>query len=143
MMVGARCLAWVLAVLPCETPLLLLQNMKIQILVVLLAVACGGSLSANDNIANAMKNFFKGETSTFKTVASGKASDAEAKKLADVVKAMQKEEPPMGTKESWEKKTGELARALELLGRGNKPAMIMVQRAGNCDSCHSAHRPKE
>jgi cytochrome c556 len=101
------------------------------------------ALPANENIANAMKNFFKGDTSTFKTVAKGQGSDADIKKLYDVVTALQKEEPPLGTKESWEKRTGELARSIQLLSRGNKQAMIMVQKAGNCDSCHSAHRPKE
>jgi hypothetical protein len=50
-------------------------------------------------------------------------------------------EPPKGEKASWDKKTGELLAAVEMMAKGNKQGMMAAQKAGNCKSCHSAHKP--
>ncbi len=101
-----------------------------------------GALSANEAIETVMKNAFKGDTSLYNTVAKGKGSPDDAKRLAGYVKSLTENEPPRGEKSSWDRRTGELLKAVELMAKGNKQAMIQVQNAGNCKSCHSAHKPE-
>jgi hypothetical protein len=96
---------------------------------------------ANPAIETVMKDAFKGETSLYKKVATGKGTEADAKRLAGYVKTLTQNEPPKGEKASWDKKTGELLAAVEMLAKGNKQGMMAAQKAGNCKSCHSAHKP--
>jgi hypothetical protein len=96
---------------------------------------------ANPAIESVMKDAFKGETSLYKKVATGKGTEADAKRLAGYVKTLTQNEPPKGEKASWDKKTGELLAAVEMLAKGNKQGMVAAQKAGNCKSCHSAHKP--
>lgn len=114
---------------------------KAALLVIVALATASGFCQANDAISNVMKNAFKGDTSLYKSVASGKASESDARKLAAYVKTISAETPPKGDAEAWKKKTATLLRSIELLANGNKQAMIEVQKAGNCKSCHSAHRP--
>lgn len=116
--------------------------MKKNALLCLLAVSLVGPAAAHEAIESVMKNAFKGETSLYNTVAKGKGTEADAKKLAGYVKILTENEPPRGDKAAWDKRTGDLLRAVELMGRGNKQAMVQVQNAGNCKSCHSAHKPE-
>ena len=96
---------------------------------------------ANPAIESVMKEAFKGDTSLYKKVATGKGTEADAKRLAGYVKTLTTNEPPKGEKASWDKKTGELLAAVEMLAKGNKQGMMAAQKAGNCKSCHSAHKP--
>jgi hypothetical protein len=107
----------------------------------LLLVLTSGSLLANPAIESVMKDAFKGETSLYKKVATGKGTEADAKRLAGYVKKLTESEPPKGEQASWDKKTGDLLAAVEKMATGNKQAMSQVQSAGNCKSCHSAHKP--
>ncbi len=115
---------------------------KATLLCVIALASVSGSVLANEAIETIMKNAFKGDTSLYNTVAKGKGTDADAKKLAGFVKTLTESEPPRGEKTSWDKRTGDLLRAVEMMARGNKQAMIQVQNAGNCKSCHSAHKPE-
>ncbi len=114
--------------------------MKKNALLCLLAASLVGSAAANEAIGSVMKNAFKGDTSLYNTVAKGKGTEADARKLAGFVKTLTENEPPRGDKAAWTRRTDELLRAVELMARGNKQAMIQVQNAGNCKSCHSAHK---
>jgi hypothetical protein len=116
---------------------------KAALLAIVALVSTSVAGFANEAIATVMKNAFKGDTSLYKTVASGKASEADARKLAAYVKTLTENEPPRGDAESWNKKTAALKRAVDLLANGNKQAMMEVQKAGNCRSCHTAHKPEE
>lgn len=116
---------------------------KAALLAIIALVSTSGFSFANEAIETVMKNAFKGDTSLYKSVASGKASEADARKLAAYVKTLSENEPPRGNAEAWKKKTATLLRSIELLANGNKQAMIEVQKAGNCKSCHSAHKPEE
>jgi hypothetical protein len=114
---------------------------KASLLSLLALVATAGFSYSNDAIESAMKSAFKGDTSLYKKVATGKGTEADAKKLAGYVKTLTENEPPKGDKAAWDKKTGELLHSVELMAKGNKQAMMAVQKAGNCKSCHSAHKP--
>ena len=108
-------------------------------LILLTGTTC--ALRANEAIATVMKNAFKGETSLYNTVAKGKGSPEDAKRLAGYVKTLTENEPPRGEKAAWDKRTGDLLRAVDLMAKGSKQAMVQVQNSGNCKSCHSAHKP--
>lgn len=117
--------------------------MKTSILLSLLVMAgLSGAAVANEAIESVMKNAFKGDTSLFNTVAKGKGTQDDAKRLAGYVKTLTENEPPRGEKSAWDKRTGDLLRAVEMMAKGNKQAMVQVQNAGNCKSCHSAHKPE-
>ena len=69
--------------------------------------------AADGVIADAMKNFHKGETAPCKKVAAGTASPAE---LADILKAYQAmcgAKPPKGTSASWTEKCTALINAVK------------------------------
>lgn len=114
---------------------------KSALLSLLLLTGTTGALRANDAIATVMKNAFKGETSLYTTVAKGKGTQDDARRLAAFVKTLTENEPPRGEKAAWDKRTGDLLRAVDLMAKGSKQAMVQVQNAGNCKSCHSAHKP--
>ncbi len=116
--------------------------MKKATLLAMIALLTSAGLGfANPAIESVMKEAFKGDTSLYKKVATGKGSEADAKRLAGYVKTLTENEPPKGEKATWDKKTGELLAAVEKVAKGNKQGMLDVQKAGNCKSCHSAHKP--
>ena len=114
---------------------------KATLLAMISLLTSAGLGFANPAIESVMKEAFKGDTSLYKKVATGKGSEADAKRLAGYVKTLTENEPPKGEKATWDKKTGELLAAVEKVAKGNKQGMLDVQKAGNCKSCHSAHKP--
>jgi hypothetical protein len=114
---------------------------KATLLATITLLTAAGLGQANPAIESAMKDAFKGDTSLYKKVATGKGTEADAKRLAGYVKTLTENEPPKGDKAAWDKKTGELLAAVEMMAKGNKQGMMAVQKAGNCKSCHSAHKP--
>ena len=125
-----------------ETPKLATLNMKKATLLAMIALLTSAGLGfANPAIESVMKEAFKGDTSLYKKVATGKGSEADAKRLLGYVKTLTENEPPKGEKAAWDKKTGELLAAVDKVAKGNKQGMLDVQKSGNCKSCHSAHKP--
>jgi hypothetical protein len=116
--------------------------MKKSIQSILASIAIFGpvALSAAD-IGDIMTSVMKGETSLYNRVAKGKASDAEAKRLATTLKGLEGTKAPKGDQAAWERKVSALVKAAESVGDGNRQGLMALQNAGNCKACHSGHKP--
>ncbi|MBI3410137.1 MAG: hypothetical protein HY040_17480 [Planctomycetes bacterium] len=75
-----------------------------------------------------------------KTVASGKASEAQRKELAELYKALSQNTPPKGDAENWKKMTGALAKASAAAAKGDEGAAKSLAKLANCKVCHDKHR---
>lgn len=96
--------------------------------------------AADGVIADAMKNFHKGETAPCKKVAAGTASPAE---LADILKsyqAMSGAKPPKGTAASWKEKCDALIAAVKEIQTKNPKGTGDFKKAVNCKACHDVHK---
>lgn len=76
-----------------------------------------------------------------KKTATGKATDEEKQFLLKLYRALGKNKPPMGTDESWKKKTDAMVQAAESAVKGAPDASQKLLKATNCKSCHKQHRP--
>ena len=85
-----------------------------------------------------MKAAMKG--GLLKKVAGGDASDAEKKKLSDMLSALGKNKPPKGDADSWKALTGALAKAGKAAVDGDAGAAAALKKASNCKGCHSKHK---
>lgn len=100
-----------------------------------------GSFSlSHAEIKDVMKNAMKGDTSLYKTVATGKGSQADADKLLGYIKELQGQKPPKGEQADYDKKVASLVKAAEGVAAKNPGALQQLQVAGNCKACHSAHK---
>ena len=107
-----------------------------------LLVTASLGFAAESKIGDMMKKSMKGETSLYKQVSLGKASDADAQKLLDYVKILPAETPSKGEKASWDEKTAALVKAVEDVVAKKPNALLALQKAGNCKACHSEHKGK-
>ncbi|MCB1225153.1 MAG: hypothetical protein KDK99_05015 [Verrucomicrobiales bacterium] len=114
--------------------------MKKSLLLALLAVAASTHAADELTIETIMKDAMKGDTSLYKRVSNGSASKDDAKRFLAYAEALTKQTPPKGDEASWKRKTGELAKAAKAASFGTKQGQLALQRAGNCKSCHSAHK---
>lgn len=115
--------------------------MKIPATTVLISAACAFGLQASAaEISDVMKNAMKGEASLYQRVAKGQAGQAEAQQLFQYVSGLSGTTPPKGDQSSWDRKVKALVTAAQQVSFGNKQALRALQTAGNCKSCHSAHK---
>lgn len=84
----------------------------------------------------------KGKPSLLAKVRSGKASDADKKKLLELYTALTKTKPPKGDADAWKKRTGALMLAAKAVVAGKKTGVKLLAKAANCKSCHTAHKGK-
>ena len=89
-------------------------------------------------IKEVMKTCMKG--GLCKTVASGKATDEEKKKLVAMFEDLAKNKPPKGDEESWKKLTGALVEAAKACAEGKEGAGEALGKAANCAGCHKGHK---
>lgn len=105
-----------------------------------LALTTTAALAAASKISSVMKTVMKGDTSTYKLVATGKGTDADAKKLAECLKGLAGTKPPRGDAASWSAKTAALIKAADDVIAKKPNALTDLQKAGNCKNCHTAHK---
>jgi hypothetical protein len=74
-------------------------------------------------------------------VAEGKATEAEAKELVELYRALGKNEPPRGETEAWKKKTVAILEAAEDTVAKKEGAAERLTKAANCANCHKEHKP--
>ena len=124
-----------------------MRKMSTMALACAIALAFVGmpALAADDDdkkpkytIKQVMKECFKGPL--MKKVGGGKASDAEKKKLHEMLVALSKNTPKKGEKESWDKLTAALIKASKGVAEGDADAGKALMKAGNCKACHSKHK---
>lgn len=109
----------------------------------ILTAVLGISLAAGAaEIASVMKAAMKGDDSLYNKVAKGKGTAADARKLADCLKGLAGTKAPKGDQAAYERKVKALIDAAIIVGNGSNSAaaLMALQAAGNCKSCHSAHR---
>jgi hypothetical protein len=75
-----------------------------------------------------------------KKVAKKQATPKEQRRLVELFQALAKLQPPKGSQESWDEKTGALVTAAEAVIAG-KPSHLALMKAANCAACHKVHRP--
>lgn len=111
-----------------------------KLLVAALALGFLGMVQAADDveIKDVMKIAMKG--GLCKKVATGKANDAEKKKLVELFTALSKAKPPKGDAASWKAKTGALLKAATAVAKGDEKAGKALAKAANCKACHSVHK---
>ena len=107
-----------------------------------LAAVSGLSLAADseDTIKAVMKAAMKG--GLYKSVASGKANQAQKEELLGLFQDLAKADPPRGAASSWKAKTGALVSAAQATVDGKAGALPQLKTAGDCKSCHAAHKGK-
>jgi len=93
---------------------------------------------AKYTIAEVMKKAHK--DGLLKVVASGKASEAQRKELAELYKALSQNSPPKGDAEDWKKVTGALAKASAAAATGDAAAAKSLIKLANCQGCHDKHK---
>ncbi|MCB1210561.1 MAG: hypothetical protein KDK97_14620 [Verrucomicrobiales bacterium] len=111
-----------------------------NLLIALAAFALVPAIAKADAIEDVMKGAFKGETSLFKKVTTNKGSKDEAAKLAEWCAKLKGTTPPKGDAASWTKKVDALIDASKAAARGGAAGVAALRNAGNCKSCHQAHR---
>jgi hypothetical protein len=99
--------------------------------------------AAESKIGGIMKDNFKGDTSTFKLVSTGKGTDADAQKLLEAVKALPECKPSKGDVGAWKTKTETLVKAAEDVVAKKPNAQSALAKAGNCKDCHTTFREKK
>jgi hypothetical protein len=77
-----------------------------------------------------------------KKVASGKATEAEAKELLGMFQSLAANKPPRGDEKSWGEKTKSLVDAAQAVVDGKPDAGAQLQKAANCKACHDSHKGK-
>ena len=108
-----------------------------------LAALATAVYAAESKIGSIMKDNFKGDSSTFKMVATGKGTDADAQKLLDAVKELPACKPSKGDAAAWKTKTEALVQAAADVVAKKPGAGAALQKAGNCKDCHTTFREKK
>jgi hypothetical protein len=106
----------------------------------LVALALTTSAASALDISDVMKNAFKGDTSLYKTVATGKGTQADADKLLGMIKDLKGKSAPKGEQSGYDAKVEKLLKAAEGVAEKSPNALNQLQTAGNCKACHSEHR---
>lgn len=108
---------------------------------VLLALAATASLVSAAEIDEVMNDAMKGNTSLYKTVATGKGTQADADKLLAMLKDLQGKKPPKGEQAAYDDKVAKLVKAAEdVAAAKGHTALTQLQTAGNCKACHGDHK---
>ena len=102
--------------------------------VVLLLGVSGAGDKAEYKIADVMQKAMKGGLCA--KVAKGTASDDEKKDLVKYFTALTLNDPPMGEKEAWTKKTTALLTAAKAAAKGDEDAAKSLKGLANCGACH-------
>ena len=89
-----------------------------------------------------MKAVFKGEDSTHKKVAQGKAVPADYDKLVEYLSALPLNDPPQGDAVVWKQKSTALLDAALNLKQGKPGALSQYNKVVNCQACHRVYRPE-
>ncbi len=121
------------------------KSTALATLAILSALATLGVADENhETIEKVMKEGLKGDTSPMAMVLDGSASADETKSLAALVKTLQGTKAPKGEQADYEKRVTELIAALDAVAAGDKAesAIGRLEKAQNCKSCHSEHKPK-
>ncbi len=105
---------------------------------VLLALAT--TVAGAAEIKDVMKAAMKGDTSLYKTVATGKGTQADADKLLKCLKNLEGKKAPKGEQADYDEKVSKLLKAAEGVAAKSPGALQQLQTAGNCKGCHSAHK---
>jgi hypothetical protein len=100
-----------------------------------------GAAFQDKSVKDVMNAANKGKDSLFAKVSSGKGTDDDAKKLADLYEALTKAKPPQGDEKSWAAKTAALAAAAKDVADKKPGAADKLKSAGECKACHSVHKP--
>jgi alkylated DNA nucleotide flippase Atl1 len=105
-----------------------------------LGIASTAVFAADSKISTIMKTVMKGDNSTYKAVATGKGSPADATKLANCLKGLAGTKPPKGDEAAWNEKVTALIKAADDVAAKKPGAATALQKAGACKACHSAHK---
>ena len=124
---------------------LLNSSMKALFSIAVLSLLAVSSTQAQEEISISaiMKGAMKGDDSLYNMVAEGKGSKDDAKRLLAYVEKLGALTPPRGDESSWKRKTDDLVKGAKAATYGTKAGQMALQRAGNCKSCHSAHKEEE
>jgi len=115
-----------------------MKTIRISALAAVLGLSC--AYAGEGAIADAMKDYHKGETSVSKHVGAGDASASDINAILKAYQDMAKATPPKGTGASWKEKTDALIKAVTAIKGGNKAAISDYKKAVNCKACHDVHR---
>ena len=105
-----------------------------------LGIASTAVFAADSKISTVMKTVMKGDNSTYKTVATGKGTPADAAKLAACLKGLAGTKPPKGDEAAWNEKVNALIKAADDVAAKKPGAATNLQKAGACKACHTAHK---
>lgn len=91
-------------------------------------------------IADVMQEAHKRPSQLLKKVATGRAADAEKRRLKAMYEALSKADPPQGSQDSWKEKTELLVDAADAAVSGKEDASEQLFKAANCSACHDEHK---
>jgi cytochrome c553 len=100
------------------------------------------SVSSEDDEELTIKKIMKRahKSGLLKSVATGRATDAEIAQLHHYYQAMPKLSPPNGEEKSWKKKTEALIEASRAAIDKDPNAGQMLKSATDCAACHDVHK---
>lgn len=128
---------------PTQVSPLLIHSMKLTYLLIASFLIVGASVRADDTIKDVMKEGFKGKESIAAKIGKGEASDAEKKKMAELVAKLIGTKPPQGDAKGWTDRIGKLDVAAKAIAAGKSDAAELWKAAANCKSCHTDHKPED
>lgn len=119
----------------------LTHSMKLTSLLIAgsLMIALSG-FAADDIISGVMKEGFKGKEAIAAKIGKGEASEAEQKKMADLVAKLTGAKPPKGEAKAFADKVGKLNEAAQALVSKKAGAVDLWKAASNCKACHTDHK---
>lgn len=118
--------------------------MKLAYLLLAGSLVLGVSVRADDEtIEHVMKDGFKGKQSIAAKIGKGEATDAEKKKMADLVAKLIGTKPPKGDAKDWTERVTKLDAAAKAVVAGKADAAELWKSAANCKSCHTDHKPED
>jgi hypothetical protein len=92
------------------------------------------------SISDVMVSTHKGRESLVNRVRNGNGTTADIDLLLLQYKFIAKQEPPMGDKDEWIKKTKALVDTTTALKLNREAALEKFKEASNCKACHDVHR---
>jgi hypothetical protein len=128
-----------------------MRTVKLCVLTVLVAGMAGLGLFAAadkpkhdiDGVMDIAHKTKKGTPSLFKKVVTGKASEAEQKRLLSLYEDLALNKPPKGSEKDWKDRTGKMIAAARAVVEGKPGATKSLAKAVNCKACHELHKGEE
>jgi len=119
-------------------------SLFLAVLSLITASAFAAEDANHEVIEKVMKEGMKGDSSLHAKVVGGSATAKETKKLSDLLHTLTGTKAPLGEQSDYDKKVAKLLAGIDAIQGGNKSpeALAAYKEAGNCKSCHSAHKPK-